>query len=343
MTEKGSKLYQPLTASTSGNVSIVSDSVTASTAPSIHHPKSDEKLLWLMPTTALLDANQKNGVESEATKLIATTTQISHAQNQSEVLKSGIDYTMNNTKGEFGCSLCSFAADNAFALTQHSKMHLNKSDKTIRTAASVAPSVAPVGDVVDDETSSTSAKVTLFKASGEQVKDTNVKQIEKIQELRNRTDASKKHSQSSGSVVPNSKDGNEEKCPHCPFSTVESETLKEHMMRHICVSGHIDLANCDYCDYSIADESMLVEHNNIHFDLIKNKQKTVAFYTIYDDLELTTIDQQANNNDERHPNQYAAVKKLYPKIDSVDFHYSSDKENKILVDINTGQIVMNNY
>lgn len=347
MTEKGSRMYQPVAASTSGNSSIASDSITAPMASVGHHAKSDEKKTWVMPNTAFLESNQQKNLnetkcsEPDEKIIISTNTTIPHT----EVLSSGLDFTINNSNGEFCCHSCNFEANNAVALNQHMKMHLNNSEKshlTVPSTCTVTGIVSSVGSIADDERSSKNSNIALLKANNEQVKETNVKQIEKIQELRSLANVTKKHGQSAEDAMQNSKNDNNEKCPHCPFSTVESEALKNHMMCHICVSGHIDLANCDYCDFSIADESMLNEHNNIHFDLIKNKQKTVAFYTIYDDLEITTIEQQ-NNNDDRHPNQFAAVKKLYPNIDNIDFHYSSDKENKILVDINTGQIMMNNY
>lgn len=352
MTEKGSRMYQPLAVAISGSLASVTETLTATMISTGHHPtKSDDKKPWHLPSATFTESNQKkkpnepNSAESDETKSISPNPIISQSTKQLDVVKTGIDFTINNNKGEFGCSLCNFEADNAFTLNQHTKMHLNKSDTVplTRSAASMGSSGESIDNCIpDDET--TTPNATLPKANSEHAKDTNVKQIEKIQELRNQADGSKKRGQSPGRSTHNSKEANDEKCPHCPFRTAESEALKDHMMCHICVSGHIDLANCEYCDFSIADESMLIEHNNIHFDLIENKQKTVAFYTIYDDLELTTIEQQQNNNDERHPNQYAAVRKLYPKMDNnADFHYSSDKENKILVDINTGQVIMNNY
>lgn len=334
-------MYQPVAASTSGNSSLASDSISAPMASA----KPDDKKSWRMPDTALLESNEQKTLnetkcaEADEKRIQrgTSTSTIMHT----ELMSSGLDLINKNRN----CHLCNFETNNAFALNQHMKMHSNNSDKsnlTVPLTCSVAGIVSSGGTVGDDETSSKNPNVALLKANNEQAKETNIKQIEKIQELRNLANVSKKPGQSSEGAMQNTKNDSHEKCPHCPFSTVESEALKDHMMCHICVSGHIDLANCDYCDFSIADESMLNEHNNIHFDLIKNKQKTVAFYTIYDDLEITTIEQQ-NNNDDRHPNQFAAVKKLYPNIDNIDFHYSSDKENKILVDINTGQIVMNNY
>lgn len=352
MTEKGSRMYQPLTVPASGIVSNVTDTVTATMIPSVGcQAKVDDKKPWLLANTAFAAPNSKNAMnELQRAESDDKKQMISHAAKQSEVLKAGIDLTINeNDNGKFRCNLCDFDAGNAFALNQHMKMHPNKSDKSNHPLPTLTSSIANkkldndsvIVEVPDDEP----ASVTLSKTNGEQIKDTNVKQIEKIQELRSQADVTRKD-QASARSAHNSKNDNEERCPHCPYITTESEALKEHMMCHICVSGHIDLANCDYCDYSIADESLLIEHNNIHFDLIKNKQKTVAFYTIYDDLELTstTTNEQQNNNDDRHPNQYATtVKKLYPKIENIDFHYSSDKENKVLVDINTGQILKNNY
>lgn len=246
---------------------------------------------------------------------------------------------------EFRCQLCNFDAPNEAILTQHIQMHLTNESNLISLLAANTSGDKNMTIDLDDAIITNKVPNKAFNRSNENCTD----DIDQIQ-------SSNKQKISERQVLSNGKQNDkttpekskcDEKCPHCPFITNKSDVLKEHMMCHICVSGRVNLANCNFCDFSIADETLLPEHSRIHFGLIKSKQKPVAFYTSYDNLEITTIDQQNNNNsssngdnnnDTSHQNPYANVKTLYPKI-NFDLQYSSDKENKILVDTDTGHVI----
>lgn len=128
-----------------------------------------------------------------------------------------------------------------------------------------------------------------------------------------------------------------EKCPHCPFCTTKPDVLKEHMQCHLSVSGIENQKNCDHCDYSVSDELVLKEHVKLHFSpsslsptLILNR-KSVAFFTCYDGLMLTSKNDDVDGNDART---------IYPIAGDQELENVSDKENKkIIVDINTGEEV----
>lgn len=237
---------------------------------------------------------------------------------------------------EFRCQLCNYEAPNEIMLAQHIQMHLGNENNLISLIASTSDKNVAID--LDDAIITSKVPNKAFTRSGDNSSDadSSKQKISERQVLSN----GKQNDKSSPE-----KSNREEKCPHCPFSTNKSDVLKDHMMCHICVSGRVNLANCNFCDFSIADETLLPEHSRIHFGLIKSKQKPVAFYTSYDNLEITTIDQQNNNsssgdnnNDTSHQNPYANVKTLYPKI-NFDLQYSSDKENKILVDTDTGHVI----
>lgn len=354
--EKGSNIYQPLPTQNAPIISTAVTSIVDATENIAMKSQNTEKEPLTSKTATnkqypiiipvIKDANKATGdldnkknpsdvrVNIEPRNMIISL--LTNANNRStHLVCNPIALVANNTQNsDFRCKLCNFEAINEFILSQHVQSHLSEA---ISTRASEPQTVATIIDL--DDTISIN-KVPNKNAASEIVGDTsglnqttNSKQILKIQELRNLANRSE------SDRAPLSPDASvkEEKCPHCPFTTNKSDILKEHMQYHICVSGHVNLVNCDFCDFSIADESMLAEHSKIHFGLIKSKQKSVAFYTSYDNLEITTMDCQ-NNNDNQHPNQYA-VKTLYPKINNFDLQYSSDKENKILVDVDTGQIL----
>ncbi|XP_031627322.1 uncharacterized protein LOC116343422 isoform X2 [Contarinia nasturtii] len=246
---------------------------------------------------------------------------------------------------EFRCQLCSFDAPNETILTQHIQMHLTSESNLISLIAANAAGDKTVALDLDDAIITNKVPNKAFNRSSESSTDANDQmQSPNKQKISERQVLS--NGKQNDKTTPD-KSKNDEKCPHCPFITNKSDVLKEHMMCHICVSGRVNLANCNFCDFSIADETLLPAHSCIHFGLIKSKQKPVAFYTSYDNLEITTIDQQNNNNsssngdnnnDTTHQNPYANVKTLYPKI-NFDLQYSSDKENKILVDTDTGHVI----
>lgn len=79
------------------------------------------------------------------------------------------------------------------------------------------------------------------------------KQIMKIQEFRSKSIVEPTDSTPPKCSPLSRSHDNEEKCPHCPFTTLKANVLKEHMYGHICVSGLENLINCDHCDYSVAD------------------------------------------------------------------------------------------
>lgn len=263
---------------------------------------------------------------------------------------------------EFRCNLCNFEALNQAHLTQHYQVHLGNEPNLISLIAAGTSTNKNATTTIDLDDAITTSKVlnkAFNRTNDGSSSDNDLNQIQmhskQLQKIVERQILSNGKQNNDKTTHAADKMNRDENCPHCPFSTNKSDVLKEHMMCHICVSGRVNLANCNFCDYSIADETLLPEHSRIHFGLIRSKQKPVAFYTSYDNLEITTIDQQNNNNnnnsnnnnsssggdnnnDTSHQNPYANVKTLYPKI-NFDLQYSSDKENKILVDTDTGHII----
>lgn len=196
------------------------------------------------------------------------------------------------------------------------------------------------------------------------VRTTIEKQIQKIQEFRSKNIVDPINSTPShSSPSPRSHD-NEEKCPHCPFITRKANVLKEHMYGHISVSGLENLINCDHCDYSVADEPALKQHVRLHFtsaftiqpngdcstsscDLSpgNGKRKTVAFFTSYDTLVLSSIcaggagSTDSGGNALRNDDLPKTIFPL-PAVNGYNTSLgSSDKENKIVVDIGTGETI----
>lgn len=236
------------------------------------------------------------------------------------------------------CSSCNFEAPNENILNQHIQLaHLNSESSIIDLITGTASqSPAANGD----------QSIDLDEAIATNRLPNNKRPVNDNEDGANR--AKKGKSDQCATIDRQSERvGRDEKCPHCPFVTNKSDVLKEHMSGHFSVSGHRNAIACNFCDFSSTNDDQATEHNHIHFGLIKGKQKPVAFYTSYDNLEITTIDQQNNNNsnqngnnnnDSGHQNPYANSKTLYPKM-GFDLHSSSDKENKILVDIDTGHIV----
>lgn len=257
----------------------------------------------------------------------------------------------------YHCSFCSFSVTEEHLLTQHMRMHTgDSSDNEDENNSSGKPTTLPEAidlttlpstsddlDQVNDGKSVSSSNDIQSDASSKMIS----KQMMKIQELRSEHKPTRKHvidvmwlpppstSTNDAPTDPSASSSNakQEKCPHCPFTTTKVVILKDHLQCHICVSGNVNLANCDHCDYSIADESMLKEHTRIHFDLIKNR-KNVAFYTSYDNLEIQSTDNSISNDDNNR--SMPSVKTLFPVNCGLQVN-SSDKENKILIDIGTGQ------
>lgn len=347
---KGSNdAYQPLSLHNSGNVAPSSSNApvtqdhAASTSSSGIEKESLSYLTKQYPIklpvvsdgnkSGASDANAKETVSAEASIQSMDADQrnllINLLTKQSILCNGNVLALIKPT--EYRCQLCNFEAPTETILTQHIQMHLGSDNNLISLIASTSSDKSAVIDL--DEAISTN-KVPNKAFNRDSNTETDKHQVAERQILSNGKQNDKPSPE---------KSNRDEKCPHCPFTTNKSDVLKEHMMCHICVSGRVNLANCNFCDYSIADETLLPEHSRIHFGLIKSKQKPVAFYTSYDNLEITTIDQQNNNsgdnnNDTSHQNPYANVKTLYPKI-NFDLQYSSDKENKILVDTDTGHVI----
>lgn len=192
------------------------------------------------------------------------------------------------------------------------------------------------------------------------------KQILKIQEFRSKSIVQPSNSAPSKSSPSSRLQDNEEKCPHCPFTTRKANVLKEHMCGHICVSGLENLINCDHCDYSVADEPALKQHVRLHFtsaftiqpnngdcstsscdlSLGNGKQrKTVAFFTSYDTLVLSSICAGGAGSTDSGGNALRTddlPKTIFPLTVANGYNMSigsSDKENKIVVDIGTGETI----
>lgn len=203
-------------------------------------------------------------------------------------------------------------------------------------------------------------------SSSTSIRTTIEKQILKIQEFRSKSIAETTNSTPSRSSSSSRSQENEEKCPHCPFTTRKANVLKDHMYGHICVSGLENLINCDHCDYSVADEPALKQHVRLHFtsaftiqpnngdgstsscDLsigIGKQRKTVAFFTSYDTLVLSSICAGGAGSTDSGGNALRSddlPKTIFP-LPTVNGYNtslgSSDKENKIVVDICTGETI----
>lgn len=170
------------------------------------------------------------------------------------------------------------------------------------------------------------------------------KQIKKIQETRKLALKSLPTPQTATAAA--AMKPRDEKCPHCPFCTQKPEILKDHMQFHISVSGNENQVNCDHCDYSVSDETVLKDHIKLHFTM--STLRNVAFYTSYENLVLTnygncTIDGTSssvssalNGNADALDNNICR-KTIYPIECSMECS-SSDKENRILIDIKTGEV-----
>lgn len=345
MTEKGSNVYQPLATSSGTSNTITSTTMSSSTEANTDKNASTSNAKNITNAPTLLESLKVptetiQTIDPDQRKLIINFLANSTHASQLGILNAPIAFALTNgqvSAVNFQCKLCNFEAPNAFALNHHIQLHLNDNIGQQQSQQSTNKNVQKNDTIIDlDEDGDTNDKTETNDATAQ--RSISEKQIEKIQKLRNQP----QHESTNETTIPMSTASpepqtNEERCPHCPFETDRSDILKEHLLCHMCVSGQVNLANCDFCDFSIADESLLAEHTNIHFKMIKNKQKSVAFYTSYDGLEINMIDRQNNNNDNCHPNQY--MKTLFPKLNNIDLQYSSDKENKILVDVNTGQIV----
>lgn len=363
MTEKGSSVYQPLVSSGGAPTSTVASTAPAAVVGAASAPKSDVPAAQSSSAKVIRiqSPNELNKVpadpapqqipiaqcsDSEQRKLIINLLSNPASINQLSILNGSIAFAIGNGQASLlnlRCKLCNFDASNAFALSQHIQTHI--------TASDASSASKPTGDkhqpnvVIDLDDTITANQITNNKApttstaieTETENRSINAQQIQKIQELRGQPQREPSHD----SPLAEPSDAKTEKCPHCPFATADAGAMKEHLVCHICVSGKVNMANCEFCDFSTSDDTKLSQHTNIHFGLIKNKQKTVAFYTSYDNLEITMIDQQHNNNnnnDNQHPNQYT-LRTLYPKITNYDFQYSSDKENKILVDVDSGKLM----
>lgn len=248
-----------------------------------------------------------------------------------QILFNGNILTLIKPTDIVRCSKCNFEAPNDFILSQHIQVAHSNAD----------------GNVIDVDLGSVSQTTQNGNARSIDLDDAIAKnRLPNNKRNADEMDGASKHMTRGKERRQSERLNRDEKCPHCPF-VGKSDVLKEHMHGHFNVSGQRNAIPCNFCDFSSANDELATEHNHIHFGLIKSKQKPVAFYTSYDNLEITTIDQQNNNNtnqngnnnnDSSHQNPYANTKTLYPKI-GLDLHSSSDKENKILVDIETGHIV----
>lgn len=208
-------------------------------------------------------------------------------------------------------------------------------------------------------------QVASPQPSSSSIRTTIEKQILKIQEYRSKSSVESTPSTPSKSIQSSRSHDNEEKCPHCPFTTRKANVLKEHMYGHICVSGIENLINCDHCDYSVADEPSLKQHVRLHFTSAftiqpsngdcstsscelspgNGKRKTVAFFTSYDTLVLSSIcaggagSTDSGGNALRNDDLPKTIFPL-PVVNGYSSSLgSSDKENKIVVDISTGETI----
>lgn len=265
----------------------------------------------------------------------------------------------------YQCKRCNFSVTKKHLFKQHMRMHTGEDvasssdDESMQDSSEHTQAVdltklpgtsgtsahGPID--LDDVISASKVPNKTFTPStlGQLPQSTISKQILKIQELRNASGRSGDKQKSRVEVPsvdadatcnPSSPSSKEEKCPYCPFETAKTDVLKEHLQCHICVSGEVNLANCDHCDFSIADETLLKEHVKIHFGLIKTGKRNVAFYTSYDNLEINSTEYRHIHNNET-TTTVQSMKTLFSS--KCGMENSSDKENKILVDVNTGQVL----
>ncbi|XP_039949107.1 serine-rich adhesin for platelets-like isoform X1 [Bactrocera tryoni] len=77
-----------------------------------------------------------------------------------------------------------------------------------------------------------------------------------------------------------------EKCLYCPYETKHTTLYKAHLQHHICISNQKEAFTCEHCDYTDAKQEHIEEHTRVHFNAVE-KLKSVAFFTSYDNLELS--------------------------------------------------------
>ncbi|XP_069963461.1 uncharacterized protein [Bactrocera oleae] len=77
-----------------------------------------------------------------------------------------------------------------------------------------------------------------------------------------------------------------EKCLYCPYETKHTTLYKTHLQHHICISNQKETFTCEHCDYTDAKQEHIEEHTRVHFNAVE-KLKSVAFFTSYDNLELS--------------------------------------------------------
>lgn len=86
-----------------------------------------------------------------------------------------------------------------------------------------------------------------------------------------------------------------EKCLHCPFESHNSEKYKTHLQHHFCISKQKEAFSCEHCDFSHSQEKSLEQHVKLHFNALE-KLKSVAYFTSYDQLELS-VEQNADDEE----------------------------------------------
>ncbi|XP_028895189.2 uncharacterized protein LOC105210802 isoform X4 [Zeugodacus cucurbitae] len=82
-----------------------------------------------------------------------------------------------------------------------------------------------------------------------------------------------------------------EKCLYCPYETKHTTFYKAHLQHHICISQQKEAYTCEHCDYTDAKQEHIEEHTRVHFNAVE-KLKSVAFFTSYDNLELSVEQEQ---------------------------------------------------
>lgn len=137
-------------------------------------------------------------------------------------------------------------------------------------------------------------------------------------------------------------------CDHCDYSVADERILKDHIRLHFSSVYSFDRHTESESIIDIPPASSSPPSSTS----IKNR-KNVAFFTSYDNLILSSISASAsisnssssvvgeNNNFTMDNNKDGNLSKIiYPILVDGDQHEnSSDKENKILVDINTGEVI----
>lgn len=105
------------------------------------------------------------------------------------------------------------------------------------------------------------------------------------------------------------------KCKFCPFNAETPDALQAHLVHHKRFSGKEFPCKCEHCDYGTSTIPLLTEHLKLHFLFIQNSrtdlmtnatnattEKTIAFYTNYDQLELKCIDLTSKVKEEEEEN-----------------------------------------